>query len=80
MTAQKVFTLVSPQNGNLAFKIFSFEGNNYFDHLQRNNYYSIILITKGKGKLKADFSEYDFQPNTMMCFAPYQPYMISTKQ
>ena len=80
MTAQKVYTLVNPQNGNLAFKIFSFEGNNYFDHLQRNNYYSIILITKGKGKLKADFSEYDFQPNTMMCFAPYQPYMISTKE
>ena len=80
MTAQKVYTLVNPQNGNLAFKIFSFEGNNYFDHLQRNNYYSIILITKGKGKLKADFSEYDFQPDTMMCFAPYQPYMISTKE
>jgi len=80
MITQSVFTLVNPQNGNLAFKIFSFEDNSYFDHLQRNNYYSIILITKGKGKLKADFSEYDFQPNSMMCFSPYQPYMISTNQ
>lgn len=80
MTPQSVFTLVNPQNGNLAFKIFSFEDNNYFDHLQRNNYYSIILIIKGKGKLKTDFSEYDFNQNTLICFAPYQPYMIIANQ
>lgn len=75
---QKVLTLVNPTNGNLAFKVFSFDDNSQFDHLQRLNYYSIILIKEGKGKLKADFAEYNFSLNTIMCFAPYQPFMIET--
>ncbi len=79
MTAQTVFTLINPQNGNLAFKIFSFEDNSHFDHLQRLNYYSILLITEGSGQLKTDFSEYDFVHNTMMSFAPYQPFMLQTE-
>ncbi len=73
-----VFTLVNPQNGNLAFKIFSFEGNCAFDHIQRNNYYSLIWITKGSGKVKADFSEYDFSENSLFAFSPYQPFMFAT--
>lgn len=79
MTAQTVFTLINPQNGNLAFKIFSFEDNSHFDHLQRLNYYSLVLVTEGSGRLKADFSEYDYVHHTMMSFAPYQPFMIQTK-
>jgi AraC family transcriptional activator of pobA len=61
---QKPLTLIDPKNGNLAFKIFSYSDNSYFDHVQRNNYYSIIINLKGNGK-------------SMMCFSPYQPYMIS---
>lgn len=80
MTPTNVFTLVNPQNGNLAFKIFSFEDNSSFDHLQRLNYYSIILIAEGNGKLKADFSKYDFTKNVMLCFTPYQPFMIESKK
>lgn len=75
---QKVNTLVNPLNGNLAFKVFPFEDNSTFDHLQRLNYYTLILIEKGEGKLKADFTEYDFTQNTLMCFVPYQPFMIET--
>ncbi len=75
---QKVNTLVNPLNGTLAFRIFSFDDNSSFDHLQRLNYYTIILINKGKGKLKADFTEYGFIENTLLCFAPYQPFMIET--
>ncbi|MEO6546610.1 MAG: helix-turn-helix domain-containing protein [Ferruginibacter sp.] len=75
---QKNYTLVNPANGNLAFKVYSFEDINAFDHLQRLNYYSMILIRNGKGKLKADFAEFDFSENVLMCFAPYQPFMIET--
>jgi len=75
---QTAFTLVNPQNGNLAFKLFSFEDNSFFDHIQRNNYYSLIWVKEGSGKLKADFAEYDFKPNTLFAFSPYQPYMIAT--
>ena len=80
MAEQTTFTLINPQNGNLAFKVFSFENNDCFDHIQRLNYYSIILLIEGDVKLKADFSEYDFANNTIMCFAPYQPFMISAKE
>ncbi|MCU0471651.1 MAG: helix-turn-helix domain-containing protein [Arcicella sp.] len=76
MANQTAFTLVNPQNGNLAFKTFSFEDDSYFDHIQRNNYYSLIWFTKGCGKVKADFSEHDFNSNTLFTFSPYQPFML----
>src|SRR5258706_12222016 len=76
MAEQSVFTLVNSQNGNLAFKLFYFEDDSYFDHLQRNNYYSLIWVTQGGGKIKADFSEYDFEPGTLFSFSPYQPFMF----
>lgn len=78
MPGQNVFTLVNEQNGNLAFKLFSFDDNSYFDHLQRNNYYSLIWVTGGKGKLKTDFSEYDFDKDFLFAFTPYQPFMFSS--
>ena len=78
MTNQTVFTLVSQQNGNLAFKLLSFEDNSYFDHLQRNNYYSLIWVMEGTGKLKTNFSEYSFEENSLFAFSPYQPFMFSS--
>jgi AraC family transcriptional activator of pobA len=77
MTDKSVFTLVNKSNGNLAFKVLSFTDNSYFDHLQRQNYYSVIIITKGNGHLKSDFSEYDFTERAMLFFTPYQPFMIT---
>lgn len=80
MNNQQSLTLVNPQNGNLAFKIFTFENNSFFDHIQRNNYYSLIWIYQGKGKLKADFSEYCFFDNHLLAFVPYQPFMLLPKK
>lgn len=77
MLNQSTFTLVNPQNGNLAFKLFSFEDNSFFDHLQRNNYFSLIWVKEGNGKVKADFAEYDFEAGSLFAFAPYQPYMFT---
>jgi AraC family transcriptional regulator, transcriptional activator of pobA len=77
MQTQKPLTLVDPKNGNLAFKIFPYNDNSYFDHVQRFNYYTIIVNLEGTGKLNSDFSEYKFSGATMMCFSPYQPFMIS---
>jgi AraC family transcriptional regulator, transcriptional activator of pobA len=78
MTNKNTFTLINPQNGNLAFKLFSFENNTCFDHIQRLNYYTLIWVQKGNGKVKVDFSEYDFSENQLLAFAPYQPFMLST--
>jgi AraC-like DNA-binding protein len=77
MYTQSAFTMVNPQNGNLAFKYMEFEDNSHFDHIQRNNYFSLIWVTNGSGKLKADFTEYDFEENSLFAFSPYQPYMFS---
>lgn len=77
MLTEKPLTLVDPKNGNLAFKIFHFDDNSHFDHVQRNNYYSIIINLTGRGKLKSDFSTYEFPGLSMLCFSPYQPYMIA---
>ncbi len=77
MINQNVFTLVNPQTGNLAFKLLSFDDASYFDHLQRNNYYSVIWVTEGNGQLKADFAEYNFEANSLLAFSPYQPFMLS---
>lgn len=77
MENQSSLTLVNPQNGNLAFKLLSFEDGSYFDHIQRNNYYSLIWFTEGSGKVKADFNEYDFNNNMLFAFSPYQPFMFS---
>lgn len=77
MLNQSTYTLVNPQNGNLAFKLFTFEDNSHFDHIQRNNYFSLIWVQAGNGKVKADFTEYDFVANSLFAFSPYQPYMFA---
>ncbi|MCF8254588.1 MAG: helix-turn-helix domain-containing protein [Bacteroidia bacterium] len=77
MMNQSTFTLVNPNNGNLAFKLFSLEDGSAFDHVQRLNYYSLIWVQKGNGKVKVDFSEYEFEENSFFSFAPYQPFMFS---
>jgi AraC family transcriptional regulator, transcriptional activator of pobA len=80
MTNKNAFTLVNPQNGNLAFKLFQLENNTHFDHIQRLNYYTLIWVQKGNGKVKVDFSEYDFTENQLLAFAPYQPFMLNTTE
>ena len=77
MNSQNTLTLVNPQNGNLAFKVFAFKSNDFFDHIQRNNYYSLIWIQQGSGILKADFSNYKFSNNNLLAFSPYQPFMLT---
>lgn len=72
------YTLVNQQNGELAFKIFSFEDNSYFDHLQRHHYYSIILLLEGSAQFTVDFKAYDIEAPLVVCLSPYQPYLFET--
>jgi AraC family transcriptional regulator, transcriptional activator of pobA len=80
MSKNNALTLINAKSGTLAFKIFNFEDNSHFDHIQRLNYYSLIWIKNGKGKIKADFAEYDFSENYLFAFSPYQPFMISEEE
>lgn len=79
MISQSVYTLVNQQNGNLSFKVFEFDNSSYFDHIQRNNYFTIIIITSGEGLAKVDLCEYAFQENTLFAFYPYQPFMLASE-
>jgi AraC-like DNA-binding protein len=79
MIQKNNLTLINPQTGNLAFKLYHLENENPFDYIQRLNHYSLIWIQKGNGTLKADFSEYDFNGSMLLSFSPYQPFMVSTK-
>ena len=78
LNTQTAFTLVNPQNGNLAFKLYAFDNDSGFDHLQRHNNFTIIWVTGGSGTLKTSFCDYPFKGNTMFTFSVYQPYMITS--
>ncbi len=79
MLNQSIFSFVNPQNGHLAFRYQEFEDSSLFDHIKRNNYYSLIWVKEGQGKVKANFGEYDFTANSLFAFSQYQPYMFSTE-
>jgi len=75
-----VFTLINPQNGNLAFKFMAFNDGSSFDHVQRHNYYSLIWVKQGSGIVRADFKEYDLSPGSLFAFSPYQPFIFQAQQ
>lgn len=79
MKAQTAFTLINPQTKALGFKIFAFEDDSYFNEQKNHNYYSMVLVTEGKGRLTADFSQYEFKENSLMSFSIYQPFSIKAE-
>jgi AraC family transcriptional activator of pobA len=73
---KKTPIITNQTNGNLALKLFSFEDDSYFDHIQRHNYYSIILILKGEVELQVELDKYTISDKAVICISPYQPYSI----
>jgi len=76
MLDSTVLTLINPVNGNLAFKLMTFDDGSGFDHVQRHNYYSLIWVKQAAGKMRADFKEYDLLSNSLFAFSPYQPFVF----
>jgi len=79
VTAQTVFTLINPQTKALGLRIYTFEDDAFFQRTNNESFYSMLLVSKGKGKLKADVSEYEFTSNSLMCFSIYQPFSIQSE-
>ncbi len=73
------YTLIDPQKGSLALRIFPFEDTTPFETLQRLNYFSIILVKSGHAHLTADFTEYRVTTPSLMAFSPYQPYRLQSE-
>lgn len=70
--------IVDKQNGELAFRLEHFSDLSQFDHVQRKNYYSLIILRDCPVKLLVDFSEHLLEENHMVCIAPYQPFMLKS--
>jgi AraC-like DNA-binding protein len=79
MYNQTNFSMVNQTNGSLLFNLYKFEENCFFGQIQRNNYFSLIWVKEGSGKVKTGFSEFDFKANTLFAFAPFQPFIFSTE-
>jgi hypothetical protein len=37
-------------------------------------------VTNGSAQIKADFSDYQISNNSLLCFSPYQPFMVSDSE
>lgn len=74
----RVFKLIDRQNGELAFSLFSFDGDHHFKQVQRHNYYSIILIDSGGCELHIELMNYEVLSRALICISPYQPYLIKS--
>ena len=79
MTIQTDFTLINPRTKALAFKIYAFEDGTYFEQPKNYSYYSMVLVSQGRGKFKADLSDYTFDANSLLCFSIYQPFLIKAE-
>ncbi|MEO0468322.1 MAG: helix-turn-helix transcriptional regulator [Bacteroidota bacterium] len=73
-------TIIDKQNGELAFRLEHFRDLSQFDHLQRKNHYSLIMLQACEVKLLVDFSEYALAGSYMICLAPYQPHMLTSEE
>ncbi len=72
--------IIDQQNGELAFRLDEFSDLSQFDHLQRKNYYSIILLKDSVVDLSVDFSTFRIVGEHIVCISPYQPFMLASQQ
>lgn len=72
-----VWELNNPQSNSLYFKISKFHNDALFDGMDSFNYFSVILILKGNGKLLADVNSFDFNGDSLISVSPYQPFKIN---
>ncbi|WP_027420673.1 helix-turn-helix domain-containing protein [Crocinitomix catalasitica] len=72
--------IIDKRNGELAFRLERLENLSQFDHLQRKNYYSLILLNSSNYTLNVDVSSYELEGNQMICLSPYQPFMITSEE
>ncbi|MEW7289946.1 helix-turn-helix domain-containing protein [Aquimarina sp. 2304DJ70-9] len=71
--------IINKQNSELAFRLERFNDLSQFDHIQRKNYYSIILINGEKLTLQTDFSRHQLEGEYMVFISPYQPFMLTSE-
>jgi AraC-like DNA-binding protein len=73
---QQSFTLIDPKTMEMALRITEFKDDSLFNSPKKNNYFSMLLISKGKGGVQRDMTSYVFNSGCLLCFAIYQPFIV----
>jgi len=79
MVPSYTYTLADKATGNIVFKLTKLEDTPGLDVLQRLNCYAMLLITDGNGSVTSDVAAYTFTNDFLLCFAPYQPFLLKTE-
>lgn len=77
MESTQNYTLVNKRTGELAFKLYKLNQWSQYDHIQRLNYYSLIWITNGDGKIIVDTNSVEYKKGMLFTLEPYQPFMFN---
>jgi len=70
------YTLTDPLTNEMAFAIAPFSDSEHFNSLNRYNYFSMLLVNSGAGRLLRDNAEYNFEAGCLLCFSLYQPFAV----
>jgi AraC family transcriptional regulator, transcriptional activator of pobA len=70
------YQLTDNQTGYAVFEIGSFDNHDEFRELAQTNYYTMLLVEKGKGQVVRDDALYEFSSPCLLCFSLYQPFKI----
>ena len=72
-------TLRDVQTKELSLEISGFDRAMPFATPRQNPYFSILLVTNGKGRAIRDSADFSFEAPCLLCFSIYQPYSISAE-
>jgi AraC family transcriptional activator of pobA len=70
------YQLTDNQTEDVVFQIGQFDNPEEFRELAQTNYFTMLLLKKGKGKVMRDEAVYDFNSPGLLCFSLYQPFKI----
>ncbi|TDX01535.1 helix-turn-helix domain-containing protein [Dinghuibacter silviterrae] len=69
-------TLTDPRTKQVALKVTPFTDDSLFNSLKKYNCFSMLLVSKGRGTVQRDETQYAFNSGCLLSFAIYQPFMV----
>jgi AraC-like DNA-binding protein len=68
--------LFDPRRGDVAFKVAPIRATDYRQP-QRNNFFTVLWIQKGRGTFHVDLQSYTFAAPTLLFVTPYQTFFLT---
>ncbi|MBF2709441.1 helix-turn-helix domain-containing protein [Flavobacterium soyangense] len=76
MKEGNIYRFLNSINRKVDFEVIPSIPNSFFETDQKENYYTIMVISKGDGKVKLDFSEFTFEEKSILFFSISQSFRI----